>query len=219
MKCSSPSPASFIFRFFMVCLLFDRIQPTTASLRVPFLPSNRKKYTPLVFFTLPKGRSAECDAMEKIVSQVERELGVRVERLDCARDPAAPATLAVMTQRRPAPFLYHRESCQIVYVPGVEDSERKGVADAAAASSPSATPVIDKRRVRAWAKGRFLPPPGVNLDQRSSSSTRAPIVIGKDDNALDQNELIKDATLTPMQLKGKEAMRARTAERMKKSSR
>lgn len=187
------------------CLVFAKIELATA--RIPFFSRDRTKYTPLVFFTAPKGILAECDEMEKVVSQVEKELVVRVERLDCVRDPAAEATLSLLTQHRP-PYLYHRESCQTVFVPEARSNKKNEEAS-------TSTPAIDKARVRAWAKGRFLPPAGFKLGQMVS---KAPKVIAREDNALDQEEIMKDSTLTPMQLTGKNAMKARTAEKTKKAS-
>eukprot|EP00980_Cylindrotheca_fusiformis_P002115 scaffold473_cov132-Cylindrotheca_fusiformis.AAC.20 len=163
-----------------------------ASLKIPFL-SRKKEYTPLVFFTVPRDIIPECDEMEKVVSQVERELGVRVERFDILRDPAAEATLSVLTSRRP-PFLYNRESCQVVSVPG---------SDGTKAASSSVT--IDKERVRAWAKGRFLAP--------KSAKSRAPKVFAQKENSIDQKELLEDMSLTPEQKSGKEAIKKRTQEK------
>jgi hypothetical protein len=187
------------------------VQPTEG--RIPFL-SKKKQYTPLVFFKVPPGSIPECDEMEKIVSQVESELGVRVERLDIARDPAAEATLNLLTQHGP-PFLYHRESLQTVHVRelvGASKKKKKNNDDNNAATAAS-TSKIDKDRVRAWAKGRYLPPPGVKFGMPSSKN--APIVVAQEDKSIDQDELeaMKDASLTPMQLKGKEAMKERTAQR------
>ena len=55
--------------------------------------------------------------MEDAVRQVERELDVRVERMDILRQPANEALLQLITQQqRTAPFLYHRESCQSVHL-------------------------------------------------------------------------------------------------------
>lgn len=165
----------------------------SASLKIPFL-SQKKKYTPLIFFTVPKDIIPECDAMEKIVSEVERELGVHVERLDVARDSTAEATMAILTQRRP-PFLYHRESCQVVFAPGSSDNKKM--------SAP-----IDKNRVRAWAKGRIITSQSVS----SSAKSKAPVVVAQEDNSIDQKDLIEDATLSPMQKSGKEKMKERTKE-------
>jgi len=161
----------------------------TATLRVPFL--SKKKYTPLVFFKVPKDIIPECDAMEKIVSEVERELGVRVERLDVARDASAEAAMTILTQRRP-PFLYHRESLQIVFVPESSNSKKK-------------TPPIDKSRVRAWAKGRIL-----TRQSSTGPKSKAPVVVAQEKNAMDQKDLIEEATLSPMQKSGKEKTKERT---------
>ena len=107
----------------LLCLLFStclfwlvesRGNPLS-KIKVPFVSKLKKKeYSPLVFFTFPKGYVEECDEMDRIVSEVEQELGVRVERLDIARDPAAQATMQLLTSHQGPPFLYHRESCQIV---------------------------------------------------------------------------------------------------------
>ena len=182
----------------MLCTLLQLSSHSTASLRIPFL--SKKEYTPLVFFTVPKDNIPECDAMEKVVSEVEKELGVTVERLDVVRDPGAEATMSVLTQRRP-PYLYHRESCQVVYVPGVSDGKKD-----------STSPPIDKERVRAWAKGRFLP------SQSARARSKSPTVLAQEDNAVDQADLIQDMSLTPEQKRGKEAMKKRSAEKGKEKS-
>ncbi len=178
-------------RYWLVsaCLMMGM---AVARLKVPFL-SQRQQYTPLVFFKVPRDIIPECDAMEKVVSEVERELGVHVERLDVARDPMAEATMKVLTQRRP-PFLYHRESCQVVSVPTSSDKK--------------IAPPIDKNRVRAWAKGRII----TTQSSSMAAKAKAPVVISKDDNALDQKDLLEDATLSPMQKSGKDKMKERTQE-------
>lgn len=192
--------------FFSTCL-FWRVESgrnPLSNIKVPFLSKFQKKeYTPLIFFTFPKGYVDECDEMDKIVSEVEQELDVRVERLDIGRDSAAQATMQLLTSKQP-PFLYHRESCQVVHgssMPGKDGSKPPG---------------IEKARVRAWAKGRFLPPPGVKLGASSKQANKAPIVISQEDTALDQAELIKEQSLTPEQLEGKRAMEERTAAATKK---
>uniref|UniRef100_A0A7S0YB03 Thioredoxin domain-containing protein n=1 Tax=Pseudo-nitzschia delicatissima TaxID=44447 RepID=A0A7S0YB03_9STRA len=198
----------------LLCLLFStclfwlvesRGNPLS-KIKVPFVSKLKKKeYSPLVFFTFPKGYVEECDEMDRIVSEVEQELGVRVERLDIARDPAAQATMQLLTSQQGPPFLYHRESCQIVTgTPQPKTNSRN--------AAPEAKPAgIDKSRVRAWAKGRYLPPVGVKLGATSKKSSNAPIVISQEDNAVDQAELIKESSLTPEQLEGKRAMEERTA--------
>ncbi|KAL3917440.1 MAG: hypothetical protein SGILL_004713, partial [Bacillariaceae sp.] len=213
------SPQSMVSSTF-VCLsafLFAFLPSTTEGrVRVPFLLSSNKKYTPLVFFKVPKGSIPECDEMEKVVSQVERELGIRVERLDVARDPSAQATLALLTQQYGPPYLYNRESLQTVHVRRDDMSEtQKKEDDEDKNASMGGGPFIDKARVRAWAKGRYLPPPGVKFGMPAASG-KAPVVVDKVDNAMDQDELteaMKDASLTPEQLEGKEAMKERTAQR------
>jgi len=178
-----------------------------SNIKVPFLSKFKKKeYTPLVFFTFPKGYVKECDEMESVVSEVEKELGVRVERLDIARDSAAQATMQLLTSQQGPPFLYHRESCQVVH--GSASQGRAGQKNDASAAKPEG---IDKARVRAWAKGRYLPPPGVKLGATSKQSNKSPIVLTQEDNSLDQAELIKESSLTPEQLEGKRAMEERTA--------
>jgi hypothetical protein len=180
------------------------VHPTTAG--IPFAQKN--KYTPLVFFRVPLGSIPECDEMERVVRQVERELGVRVERLDVARDPSVEATLNLLTQHSP-PYLYHRESLQTIYVRDPMDNGKNINQE----EGSIAMPKIDKDRVRAWAKGRYLPPPGIKFGM--SSSKNAPLLIAKEDNAMDQDELeaMKDMSLTPEQLQGKQAMKERTAKR------
>jgi hypothetical protein len=153
----------------------------------------KNKYTPLVFFKVPPGLIAECDEMEATVCQVEKELGVRVERLDILRDPTAEAALTLLTQRTP-PFLYHRESCQVVHVPRENKDGKR--------------PVVNKERVRAWAKGRYLAPL-VNA-AAAVDKVKTPVVLQQDDQSIDQDELLDDLSLTPLQKKGKEAMKERT---------
>ena len=111
-----------------------------AKLRIPFL--SKKTYTPLVFFTAPKGIDAETDEMEAMVKEVEKDLDVRVERLDVARDPKAEVALSVLTTHT-VPFLYHRESLQVVYID--RTSRKQGEKD-----DKKPFP-IQKERVRAWA--------------------------------------------------------------------
>ncbi|KAG7370969.1 hypothetical protein IV203_019539 [Nitzschia inconspicua] len=195
-------------------------QSSTVHAGIPFLPS-RKRYTPLVFFKVPQGSIPECDEMEVVVKQVERELGVHVERLDVARDPTAQATLNLLTQHSP-PYLYHRESLQSIFVqqdPLEKKSHKKKSNDDDDDNAKAVVPKIDKDRVRAWAKGRYLPPPGVKFGM--SASKKAPVVVSQEDNAMDQEELeaIKDMSLTPEQLEGKQAMEKRTAKRAQKTLR
>lgn len=150
----------------------------------------QKSYTPLLFFTVPPGMIAECDAMERAVRIIERDVGVRVERLDLLRTPEAEALLGLLTQKTP-PFLYHRESGQIVHVP-------KG--------GP-----IDLERLRAWAKGRIL---------SSSSNRRVAGIPSRTPQAVrqqqeqeeEEDDMIENMSLTPTQLEGKQKMKERTKE-------
>lgn len=169
-----------------------------SAIRLPFAFSKKKsKYTPLLFFKVPPGLIPECDAMEKTVRDVEKELGVRVERLDILRDPKSEALLALLTQRTP-PFLYHRESCQVVHVaPG------EGSASSAKSASVSK---IDKARVRAWAKGRLLQA----KKSVSGTKSKAPVVLSQEDNSLSQEDMLEDMALTEEQRKGKQLIRERT---------
>ena len=50
-----------------------------------FFRKQKKEYTPLLFFKAPKGMIPECDFVERMVSQIEKELGVKVERFDVMR--------------------------------------------------------------------------------------------------------------------------------------
>jgi hypothetical protein len=112
------------------------------------------------------------------------------------KDPTAEALMAVLTQRRP-PYLYNRESCQVVYVPQ---------------AGKQAAPLIDKTRVLAWAKGRFLP------SQRPGSKSGIPgVIVSQEDNSLDQKDLLEDATLDPLAKSGKEAIKKRTEEKAEAS--
>lgn len=162
-----------------------------STLALPFFPFAKKKYTPLLYFRVPT--MPECEAMDAAIKEMEKELGVRVERLDVLRDPAAEALLTVLTTDKTPPFLYNRESCQVLHVPFKEGRKKKDV-------------YIDKRKIRAWAKGRLVQ--SSNLERPSSSA--APTVLSQKGNAMEQSELLEDMALTPEQLKGKQKMKERT---------
>jgi hypothetical protein len=120
--------------------------------------------------------------------------------MDILRKPENEAVLALLTQRTP-PFLYHRESCQVVHV---TPAKGKGKA-----------PVyVDKDRIRAWAKGRYLPRP--TIVQREGDKVRGPTVMQQEDNAISQEELLEDLALTPEQREGKRKIQERTEEKAKK---
>lgn len=203
----------------MTCLLGQEFAVVEGrKFGLPFVSSSsssklsktkKGSYTPLVFFTYPKGSIAECDEMEKVVSEVERELGVRVERMDVARDAAAKAAMSLLTSQTGPPFLYHRESCQVVHASTYRTNAF--AKPKAADGNSNDDGEIDKSRIVAWAKGRYLPPPGMNLSATTSGvKSGAPVVVSQEDDSLDQAELIKESSLTPEQLEGKRAMEERT---------
>lgn len=136
--------------------------------------------------------------MEKVVRKVEKDLNVRVERMDVARDRAAERLYSLLSQQLP-PLLYHRESKQMIQLKINPDEEKPNLR-------------IDEGRVRAWAKGRFLAP--LPVDDRAGGS---PKLFTTEEAGIDQDELM-DAGMTPLQRKGKEAIKQRTDERAKRKS-
>merc|ERR1719491_1177661 len=140
----------------------------------------RKKpqYTPLLFFKLPKGQLDASDEMEKIVSEIEKDLGVRVQRFDILRDRFARKLYEKIDEIEfvgDVPLLYHRESRQSIY--GTDD----------------------KVRVKAWAKGRWLAPKE-NDDSVSSVSGDGMT----EDFIPDEEEMMDD--LTELQQEGRNKM-------------
>ena len=145
----------------------------------------------LISLTPDNAYTKQGDEMEKIIKSVEKETGVKVERLDIMRSRAAKSTYEKLVEgnlRSPFPLLYHRESLQRVY--GLED----------------------KDLVRSWTKGRLLP--------IENSKEKKVTVIGGDDDAMDdmedmdmdELEMELDEELSPMQRRGKEAMKRRMEE-------
>jgi hypothetical protein len=172
---------------------------------LPKIPFLKKKYTPLLFFKTPPGILPESDAMEKVISEVEKELGVRVERVDVLRDPPSQALLTLVTNQEP-PLLYHRESCQRVSV-------RRPKASADENKSPVVT--IDKEQVRAWAKGRFVSAKKEPLVDSATARGPSPVVVSQKGDEIDtvDPELLDEMNLSPLQRKGKEAIKERTEEK------
>lgn len=183
----------------LVCLMMALMTAvlhnmSVAEASMPAFIKQKKHYTPLLFFKVPSGTMDECDEMEKIIKTLEKETGVKVERLDIMRNRAAKSLYEKLVEgnlRSPFPLLYHRESLQRVY--GLED----------------------KDLVRSWMKGRLLP------DQ--SSNEKKVTVFGGDDDAVDEEqvdmdelEMEMDEELSPMQRRGKEAMKRRMEEGRKK---
>lgn len=130
--------------------------------------------------------------MEKAVREVEKELGVKVDRMNVARDRNAERLYGLISQRIP-PLLYNRESKQMIQFKINPNEEEPNVR-------------LDKSRVRAWAKGRRLAP------ERTSGG--APAMFAMEEAGIDQEELM-DMGMTPSQRKGKDAMKERTEERAK----
>ncbi|KAL7553640.1 hypothetical protein ACHAWF_016947 [Thalassiosira exigua] len=148
----------------------------------------KKTYTPLLFFTVPKGTMDECDGMEKMVKSLEKEQGIRVERLDIMRDRAARSLYDKLVEgnlRSPFPLLYHRESLQRVY----------GLAD--------------KDLVRSWSKGRLLPDSDDDNEKEVSVLGGEEGIPPEEEVDMEELELELDQELTPMQRRGKEAMKRR----------
>lgn len=183
----------------LVCLMMALMTAvlhnmSVAEASMPAFIKQKKHYTPLLFFKVPSGTMDECDEMEKIIKTLEKETGVKVERFDIMRNRAAKSLYEKLVEgnlRSPFPLLYHRESLQRVY--GLED----------------------KDLVRSWMKGRLLP------DQ--SSNEKKVTVFGGDDDAMgeeqvdmDELEMEMDEELSPMQRRGKEAMKRRMEEGRKK---
>jgi hypothetical protein len=127
--------------------------------------------------------------MERTIKKLEKEQGVKVERLDIMRDRYARKLYEKLVEgnlRSPFPLLYHRESLQRVY----------GLAD--------------KDLVRSWSKGRLLPDQNINEKEIT--------VLGGEDGGsvpqeeemdMEELEMAMDAELTPVQRRGKEAMKRR----------
>jgi len=171
--------------------------PLGRSITPAFL-GKKKTYTPLLFFKVPKGTMDECDKMEKIIKSLEKENKIQVQRLDIMRDRAARKLYEKLVEgnlRSPFPLLYHRESLQRVY----------GLAD--------------EDLVRSWTKGRLLP------DQSEEEETEVTVLGGGEEGEdapmdmemdMDEMEMEMDAELTPMQRRGKEAMKRRMEEGRKK---
>ena len=145
----------------------------------------KKKYNPVLFFKVPPGLIPECDDMEKCVKEIEKELNVKVQRMDAARDPNAAALLSLLTQGQNPPLLYHRESLQMLSAP-------------------------QKGRVRSLVKGRLL---NASVRERKGPRGNAKAILVDDDAALEQQDLLEDQMLTPLQRKGKQAIRDRTREK------
>ena len=199
----SPVSCSRLICVFLGLLAWARLaEARRLNINIPFL--TKRPYTPLVFFTVPPGLMPEVDAMERAVRRVEKDLGVTVERLDVLREPAAEACLGLLTRKNP-PFLYNRLTCQTISIPVTKKTGAQDEDDEASGGA-SAVPVhVDMSRLRAWAKNRLL-----TSAVAQGSKVRPPLLAGSEDKAIDQADLLEEATLTPRQREGKEKSKQRT---------
>jgi hypothetical protein len=145
--------------------------------------------------------------LETGVRQLEKDLHVKVERLDILKCPEAAVLLSLITQRS-APFLYHRESLQSIHIPTAEQAtnSKSNNNNKNGESSGGLPAYIDRDRLRAWAKGRYLPTIRLEPPRRG----KPPTVVSQESTALEQEELLEDLALTPLQRKGKQAIKERT---------
>lgn len=134
--------------------------------------------------------------MESIIKKLEKEQSIHVERLDIMRDRHARKLYEKLVEgnlRTPFPLLYHRESLQRVY----------GLAD--------------KDLVRSWSKGRLLPDQNVNEKEIMVLGEGGGDGLPQEEELdMEELEMEMDAELTPMQRRGKEAMKRRMEEGRKK---
>lgn len=177
-------------RALLLLVSLSSLVASTGAIFAPFL--KKKKYNPVFFFKVPPELIPECDDMEKCVQEVEKELGVKVERMDAARNPDTAALLSLLTKGRNPPLLYHRESLQMLSIP-------------------------EKGRVRSLIKGRLLNV-GIKGEPKGRKGKPDTTILVDDDAALDQQELMEDQMLTPLQRKGKQSIRERTKEKGKSKS-
>jgi len=145
----------------------------------------KSQYTPLLFFKMPN--SATTDEMEKIISSVEKDLNVEVERFDVLRDRFARSLYQKIDEIEfvgEVPLLYHRESRQSIY--GIDD----------------------KARVKAWAMGRWLTP----KDEDTNVGKKERMGSLKEDEEQNEEDEMRDDGLTQLQKKGREKMLQRRNE-------
>lgn len=167
------SSASFVTLF----ILAINIASTQAFFKNPF----EKKYTPLIMFKVPKGTIPECDDMEEVVKSVEKDLNVKVEKMDILRDRFARNLYEKIDEiefQGKVPLLYNRESRQMIY--GCDS----------------------KQRVRAWAKGRLLSPKASGINGQGSDSSFL-----ADEEQVEMGQF--EEGLTELQQEGKERMQER----------
>jgi len=194
--------SSFLISFLWIVTASPSSVVDGASIRTAFLKKKTySAYTPLLFFKVPKGTMDACDKMETIIKSLEKEEKIKVQRLDIMRDRAARKLYEKLVEgnlRSPFPLLFHRESLQRVY--GCPD---------------------DRDLVRSWCKGRLLPEEKQCGDEEEVAvSGGTGVEDGDEDDKdvmdMEDLEMEMDAELTPMQRRGKEAMKRRMEEGRKK---
>mmetsp|Transcript_7932 Transcript_7932/g.11399 ORF Transcript_7932/g.11399 Transcript_7932/m.11399 type:complete len:195 (-) Transcript_7932:1974-2558(-) len=168
-----------------------------AKIELPFM-AKKPKYTPLIFFRVPKGMMPEVDECEEALKNVEEELGVEVDRMDIMRDEVACELFNALSPQQHMPLLYNRESRQTVYVPHASKEE-----------DGAFSKYLSSDRLRAWAKGRLMPAIG---EMKAKAVSESPMIVSGDDNAIDQEDLLDQQQLTPLQREGKRAIKERTKE-------
>jgi len=120
-----------------------------AKIKLPFLRS--KEYTPLVFFTSRKGECSKCDAAEKQIKDVEKQLNVKVQRIKVGRNYAASAILRMLTgPLDDPPLFYNRESRQVIKCAPNKAPDKEGEFNIE----------LNKKYMIDWALGRKLPQKG-----------------------------------------------------------
>ena len=133
-----------------------------------------------------------ADEMEKMIQSLEKETGLNVQRLDIMRDQAAKKLYEKLTEsnlRSPFPLLYHRESLQRIYG------------------------MVDEDVLRSWSKGRLLPV----ADEKEVTVLPGADYDGEEEEMdLEELEIEMDRELTPVQRRGKEAIKKRMEEKLKK---
>lgn len=230
--------------FFLLASCGCGITTTSQALRipewvqttVPFTGSGKtgKKHTPLLFLTVPPGIIPECDAMEAVVRQIERENpDIRVQRLDILRHPENEALLHVLaasatttsssggsrsTLSATPPLLYHRESCQTIQIKPSSPAAASGKSKSSAESKKIKPPAIyvDKARVRAWARGRIgtqaAAVGGSHVSRNAIQKNQSPITTTTSSENTDPEafEMLEDLALTETQRKGKRLIQKRT---------
>ena len=195
--------------------------------RIPFLKGKHHDdtttYTPLIFFTVPKGLIPVNDEMEQIVSQIELECQVKVQRLDVLRHPENEAVLTMVTnsirtasptpttitttssvsnsasmiQPQP-PLLYHRESRQVFQVLTTPTSSSSATSKVSSTAT-TVTPYVDKELIRAWAKGRYLSPfiggsrTTTTMQYDTKSNIKSPVVVNN--NNVEEDDMDNNSNI------------------------